>query len=282
MESSEIERLARLKDLLGGSQRLDLATHLVCALDDGKVDTVDEPFAIGIDANVLLNMGKGRAGADIVDYLGSRHQGPVIVPSQVLIEFWNNYMGGVEGLGGKLKKHFSALGDTLKELDPSYSDFSQRAEVLVRDFEERYGHVLQGRVAEELRTLFRTLCSSALFPQVDRPSLMEVAQARRTTRTPPGFKDSEFGDFFVWSEFLVGLDMAREFQMGFSHCVLVTDDGKSDWSTNGTPHPSLCAEMQAWADVPFTIWNLDRLKRHVEDWQKVESHDHEGEVTHDA
>lgn len=263
MSPREIDRLERLRRLLGGGEPLELVDHVLEALTDDRPGPPDSPFAIGIDANILLNMGKGRGGADVVDYLSQQHDGPLIVPHQVLLEFWNNYLGGVSGLGDSLRKDFESLQRTVAELDPAYAEFSQRSEDLLRDFQDRFGHVLEGRVAAELKTLFESLAGRALMPQVDRLSLMGVARARRTTRTPPGFKDDAFGDFYVWSEFLFGLDVARERGDSFTHAVLVTDERKSDWSTKGTPHPSLCAEVAAWAGVPFTIWPLDRLKDHV-------------------
>lgn len=257
------ERTERLRGLLSGSVRVPLVQQVLVALSDDRPEPGVTPFAIGIDANILLNMGKGRAGADVVDYLSQQHKGPLIVPHQAILEFWNNYLGGVSGLGDSLRQNFKSLSKTVEELDPAYVDFSSRANDLLGDFEDRFGHVLEGRVGMELTALFESLAERALVPHVDRLALVDAGRSRQMTRTPPGFKDDALGDFYVWSEFLLGLAIAREQGVEFDHAVMVSDERKADWSTKGTPHPSLCAEVEAWVGVPFMIWPLERLKEHV-------------------
>lgn len=263
--SSTSEELAELCRLLDHGRGLGHLDELLAALRDrtSHFDPSQRPFAIGLDANILLNLGKGRGGADVVDYLNERHEGPVILPAQVVLEFWNSHVGGVTTLADRLRKEFNALASTIGELDPHYQEFGRQANALLANFESRYGHVMQERVAAELVTLFEGLQARAIVPQLPRAALADTASLRARTKTPPGFKDTGDGDFFVWAEFLFGLAAASRIGSGFEHVVFVTDDRKSDWSTQGTAHPILCAEIRAWTGVGFETWTLQALQQHV-------------------
>ena len=88
-----------------------------------------------------------------------------------------------------------------------------------------------------------------------------MSSQRKTTRTPPGFKDEGDGDFFVWADFLLGLLSAANVPDAaiVQHVIFVTEDKKADWSLDGTAHPILTAEVKALTNASFEIWSLDKL-----------------------
>ncbi len=80
---------------------------------------------------------------------------------------------------------------------------------------------------------------------------------------PPGFKDEGDGDFFVWVELMNGLLIAVETEIQFDRVLFITDGVKKDWSTNGSPHPFLVAEIQTLVGVPFQVMSLKSLREAV-------------------
>ena len=87
---------------------------------------------------------------------------------------------------------------------------------------------------------------------------------RKRTRTPPGFKDDGDGDFFIWADFLTGLQLAQAKGSKFVRAILVTRDQKVDWSRAGIAHPILVAEMKALLGISFEIWSDERLNSEIE------------------
>lgn len=261
LESAQIESL---RALLDHAVELDHLGKLREALKSDQTSIEpDASIAIGLDANVLLNLGKGRKGADIVDYLSQRHEGPVIVPAQALLEFWNSQLGGIYGLADRLRTAFESLSEVVNELDPSYRQFADGANALMEDFQERYGHVLDEKIATQVITLLDGLQDRAIVPYVPRSEFADIAERRHDTKTPPGFKDKGHGDFFIWAEFLHGLQLARQDGAEFTRVVLVTDDKKPDWSTKGTSHPILRAEVGAFVNASFDTWGSASLDEYV-------------------
>jgi hypothetical protein len=99
----------------------------------------------------------------------------------------------------------------------------------------------------------------ALVPYAPRLRFREIAAQRKRTKTPPRFKDDGDGDFFIWVDFLNGLQQARAKSQEFDHVVLVSHDQKLDWSRAGIAHPILVAEVRSLFDVPFEIWTIQKL-----------------------
>ena len=152
------EHRAALAELLDGQTESTHLRYLNAALKSSKKDPAPDPgIAIGLDANVLLNLGKGRSGADVVDYLAQKHIGPIILPSQALIEFWNNQAGGIHALADGLRRQFDDLSDTIEQLDPEYAHFRDGSRQLLGEFQDRYGHVVEDRIATQLTTLLEVL-----------------------------------------------------------------------------------------------------------------------------
>jgi hypothetical protein len=123
--------------------------------------------------------------------------------------------------------------------------------------------VLDEKTATQVTTLLDGLRTSAIVPYIPRDQFAHIAEQRQATKTPPGFKDERHGDFFIWAEFLHGLQLARDGGAEFTRVVLVTDDRKPDWSTKGTSHPILRAEVAALVNASFDTWGSASLDEYV-------------------
>jgi hypothetical protein len=259
------QRMTRLISLLGWSEQIGAVSTLITAVRGSNVGTLSDTAAVCFDANVYLNLGKGSKASELIDYFRSRHKGPLIMPNQVLLELWNNYLSAVETFTDKVQRQLEDFNKTIEEIEPHYSALREGAVELVRGFREEYGHVFNERTQTDLIALLDMLADIAIPSQVDRALFSHLAIQRKRSKTPPGFKDDGDGDFYVWAELLNGLLIAKESKKSFDKVILVTDDVKKDWSTNGSPHPLLVAEVETLVGVPFQVMRLVELKAAVKD-----------------
>lgn len=129
------DNLCRLVAVLDGRVHLNTLRHLNLALGEPRRnDEPDDTLAIGLDANILLNLGKAESSADVVDYLAEQHSGPLILPHQALIEFWNNEVPAISGPSDRLRANFKALSNELKNLIPSTTTSACRQHVSWTNF----------------------------------------------------------------------------------------------------------------------------------------------------
>lgn len=257
---------AKLFRGLKWGQELDVLAAVISAVRGRSTGLKFSPqMAVCFDSNVFINMGKGAKGAELIDYFAQQHTAPLILPSQVLIELWNNQLTGVEAYVGKLSRQFEELNKTIAEIEPHYSTLKNGASALIGEFQSDYGHIIEQKNLTDLVGLLEMLSKKARYSQVSREMLLECAQQRKRTKTPPGFRDDGDGDFYVWAEFLSGLMTAQSEGLEFESALLVTDDVKKDWSTNGTPNPILAAEMQALVGVPFHVMKPADLKAGIKE-----------------
>ncbi|RYV49338.1 PIN-like domain-containing protein [Pengzhenrongella frigida] len=223
-----------------------------------------ELLALGLDANVLLKLGKMSRAEDVADYLGVKHRGPVIVPAQAIQEFWKNHLSLIRGTAESVKLKFDELARIVDGIDPVYASTLGAASIrLMGEFRSAHGDIMDGSALRRASALMDALSGSAIVPDIPRQLLFDIAEQRKKTKTPPGFKDEGHGDFFVWAEFLHGLLLARSGGRAFNRAIFVTDDVKKDWSTKGKPHPVLVAEVQALTSVPFETWTVGQFHSFV-------------------
>lgn len=247
----------RLISVLAREVAVPSVSHLISALkreEPARASFCD--WAIGFDSNVLLNLAKGRRATDVPDYLSGIHRGPLILPAQVVQEFWNNRLSAVSGLSDQVREKFLELERLVQQIDPSFRDFSDALAQVLDDFRAKFGHVLDDKTTREIVVMLDILGRQAVHAECPRAPLAEVASFRKRAKTPPGFKDDGDGDFLVWADFLLGLVIARDGGAEFPAVALVTDDVKKDWSTKGTTSPILQAEVEALLNVPFTTLTL--------------------------
>jgi len=136
---------------------------------------------------------------------------------------------------------------------------------LLDRFTRDYGHLLEEKTLKATLAVLQSLQKRALVPYVPRTRFTDIALQRKRTKTPPGFKDDKenFGDFFIWVDFLYGLLRAKQTNKTFTHAVMVTNDQKPDWSRKGVAHPVLTAEVDALVRCTFEVWSLDELHKAI-------------------
>ncbi|MDE1569148.1 PIN-like domain-containing protein [Aquabacter sp. P-9] len=218
---------------------------------------------IAFDANVLLRMSKHSRCDDIVDYLRAKFPGRIILPGQVIQEFWNNQFLGVESISAALQKKFKELSDTIGGFDDQFGEYATRFKDLMREFDEDYGYIFDDNTARKTKLFVDLLVEKARVPFVTRSLLSALADVRKRTRTPPGFKDGGDGDFFVWADLLLGLAVLKKEGVKYRRVTLVTLDKKIDWSRGGIPHPILTAEVHAISGAEFETITLENLARRL-------------------
>ena len=218
-----------------------------------------ENVAIGIDSSVFLKLANHRKSEDIVDYLGSKHHGPLIVPGQAIQEYWNNQYAAIPSIASGIKKKFDDLKKESDKLGPNFPLYAAEMGGLLSRFSSEFGYVYDSTTIRSSLSLLTLLNDKAALSYVPRMRFHKMALNRKRTKTPPGFKDDGDGDFFIWVDFLYGLLRAKELSQQFNHAVILTDDKKPDWSRASIAHPILTAEVQELVGVPFDVWTIDQF-----------------------
>ena len=218
---------------------------------------------IAFDANILLRISKHKKCDDIVDYLRTHFSGHLILPGQVVQEFWNNQFLGVDSISTALQKKFKEVSDTVGDIDDQFSDYASRFKALIDEFDEDYGYIFDENTARKTKLFVDLLIEKARVPFVKRSLIAASAEVRKRTKTPPGFKDGGDGDFFVWADLLLGLAELKKESVPYRRVTLVTLDKKIDWSRGGIPHPILSAEITAISGAEFETITLETLAKRL-------------------
>lgn len=252
----QVER--SLAKLLRRETELAALQHLIEAMDK-KISLDLTGAAIGFDANVFLTLATYKGGEEVIDYLAAKHEAPLILPGQVLQEFWNNQLNAVDTLYSGIKKKIDPLRKEVSKIDKADLQYLTQAEEALDKFGEQYEALYGASTRHAVTKWLSVLKSKSYVPFVSRYKFSNIARHREATKTPPGFKDDGDGDFYVWADFLYGLATAKAEKQHFSRSVLVTGDRKIDWVRNGVTHPILAAEASAFTGVPFEIWTTAEL-----------------------
>jgi PIN like domain len=244
--------------------RRDSPISALAHLRDGLVPVPADQFAfrdaiICIDTAGLINLSKHKSVATVLDYFQSRHPIKLMVSAQTVLEFWNSHISAFETISASLTKRIADLEREIEKIDGSMGIFRDEFKGLVARFNEEYGHLHDANSRAKLTALATQLPECAEVFEAPRIRFALYAAYRKATKTPPGFKDTGDGDFFVWVDNLFGLLTVKSRGAAFRSAVMVTDDKKSDWSKGGVAHPLLVAEVRSCVDVPFACWGVERL-----------------------
>ncbi len=255
--------LTRVWDVLNRDCPLDALGDLHRSLSPERQLRKVERLAVGFDTNAMYRVGRGRAGADVLDYLRTRHKSPIIVPGQTLQEVWNNQIVGVVPLAKALRTKLQEVEAETKKLDQRFGSLGLQAKSALTALLAEYAEVFDEQAEEDFRATVELLQVKAIVRYVPRLEFAALARVRNDTKTPPGFRDAGDGDFFVWADFLYGLAGCKANDV--DGAVLVTNDTKPDWSRNGVAHPVLTAEATAMLPKPFELWTISALNAYVKD-----------------
>lgn len=182
---------------------------LVNALSPAASVIPIEQTAIGLDATVFLRLSTHRRSVDIIDYLSSRHLAPLILPGQAIQEFWNNQLQVVYTIAASVRRKFNDLKEDVQKLDPAFGEYATQFGDLLDKFSTEYGHVYDEGTVRQTLAFLEMLRNRASLPYARRARFQDIAAHRKRTKTPPGFRDDGDGDFFIWVDFLTGLQHAQ-------------------------------------------------------------------------
>ncbi|WP_177282645.1 PIN-like domain-containing protein [Devosia enhydra] len=257
------ECVAQVCALLDRTTEIKALQSLSSALKFELIERDHAETVVAFDANVLLRMSKHSKCDDIVDYLRSQFSGQLILPGQVIQEFWNNQFLGVDSISSAVQKKFKDLSDTIGDFDERFGDYSERFRKLIGEFDDEYGYIFDDNTARKTKLFVDLLLEKARVPFVSRSLIAASAEVRKRTKTPPGFKDGGDGDFFVWADLLLGLAELKKDGVAYRRVTLVTLDKKIDWSRGGIPHPILSAEVHAISGAEFETITLESLAKRL-------------------
>lgn len=247
--SAELELLQELYNGLAKDRRPPLA--------------VESKLAFGFDTNAIFRLGLGPQGPNALDYLSERHEGPVIIPGQAIQEVWNNFLAGVEPKAKSVHKKLAELKSEMQSIGQELGPLGRVAKDAIQELIDSHGDWTDPAALAEFDGTLKTLLNVAEVAQVPRDEFYKLAQVRKETKTPPGFRDDarNFGDYFIWADFLYGL--AKADLSNVDAVVFVTNDQKQDWSRNNVPHPILVSEARAITGKEFRLWSLDNFRAHA-------------------
>jgi len=263
-----IEKLSELQSdlykVLDRSARFDPLAALIGAISPGeRIKFPIRGCAIAFDSNVFLRLSGHAKIADIIDFLSSEHDAPIVLPGQTIQEFWNNQLAAVDTMASGITKKFDQFKAEVVKLPPEVLEYSEKMNAVISEFNVEFGHVYEESSVRSTLSLLQTLKEKAIVSHVHRGIFQNMAVQRKRAKTPPGFKDEGDGDFFVWVDFLYGLLQAKASGAVFEKIVLVTQDRKSDWSRKGIPHPILTAEVNALLGMDFDLWTISDLHKAI-------------------
>lgn len=253
----------RVFSVLTRDRPVDVLGALIGALQPLQAQAKLSESAIILDANVFLRLASHKKGSGIIDYMRGEHSPPIILPGQTVQEFWNNQLVVVETMESIIRKDVEKLTKSINAIGQDFSGSVTQFEEALRVFAEDQSATYSSATVSATVSLLEMLRDKALVAFCNRQKFCPIAAERKQTKTPPGFKDTGDGDFFVWVEALCALGIARNRKMDFASVILVTNDKKEDWSRGGVPHPILAAELKALYAVPLEMWTLDKLAEAV-------------------
>jgi len=242
---------------------IDALGALIHAVKASPATATLATSAIIIDANAVLRIPGHNKSSDIIDYLRTVHEKPVVLPGQVIQEFWNNQVSAVGTIykniktkSGELDKEVAkAIGVGVAGLDG--------ISIAVDEFKKDNEHLFDAQIIQKTTIFLEQLKLTAIVPYAPRSGLNEIALHRKMAKTPPGFKDDGDGDFLVWVDALWGLSNAKANGKEFDSVILLSNDKKPDWCRGHIAHPVLYAEMRALLNVHFEVWNLDYFAKAI-------------------
>lgn len=265
LDSGDEAPIEKVCAVLNRKTELSALASLTAAIQFSLPNAALDKTVIAFDANVILRLSGHPKSADILDYLRTNFPGRLILPGQVIQEFWNNQFVAVATKSVEIKRKFAELSALLEGLDSRFEAFSGRFNEVVDDFSESFGYIFDDKTIGKTKLVLELLREKASVPFVPRTLLGDTALARKRTKTPPGFKDDLDGDFYVWSDLLLGLANLMAEGVGIDRVILVTLDKKIDWSRDGVPHPILSAEILAICGAAFETLTIDLLAKRLLD-----------------
>ena len=258
-----IPEFHRIVEILERRLEIEALPALIYAVKASGATADLNSSAIVIDANAILRIPGHRKSSDIIDYLAGVHPGPVVLPGQVVQEFWNNQLNAVNTIYKTITAKANDLSREVSKAGDVGVVSAERIGSAIDDFKRDNEHLFDPDLVQKTASFLERLQNTAVVPHAPRKGLYDIALQRKLSKTPPGFKDDGDGDFLVWVDALWGLSRSRSDGAEFSNVILLTNDKKIDWCRGSTAHPILYAEMKALLSVHFEVWTLDHFAQAI-------------------
>lgn len=219
--------------------------------------------AFAIDSGALLRMARDTKNYDVIDFLLTLDT-PTVLPGQTLQEFWNNRLEYIHTIGSEFSKRFNPFHEYIRKSAGKFGTLEDDLNSWLNKIEEEFLHRYDDQTARSVTKLLSLLEGSILCDFAPREVLAHIAEQRKKTKTPPGFRDSadNYGDFYVWADTLYSLQIytIAKGVVDFDQLILVSNDEKLDWVSQEIPHPALTSEVGSLFRVPFQVWTYEKLK----------------------
>ena len=263
-DSSMLNRdVAKILTVLEREVEIPALESLILAIKRESLDVDVGKAAIALDANAILRIPGHSKSADLIDYLSSAHSGLLLVPGQVIQEFWNNQLSAVDTVAKGLQKAFENFKREVGKVPEAQANSVLEIDQSLKKFYDDNEALFHPETVKRTLAFLEAIAPRALVPFAPRAALQGLAERRKRDKTPPGFKDPGDGDFFVWCDLLYGILKASQSTEKVSNLILVTNDEKIDWCREGSAHPLLYAEVKALVGAHFEIWTLDKFARAI-------------------
>lgn len=249
--------------VLNRDASIDALPSLVYAIKGGPHSASLSSSAIIIDANAVLRIPSHSKSSDIIDYITGIHEGPVLLPGQVVQEFWNNQASVATTIYHKIQNKHNDLAKEIDKAKDAGITASEAVSSAVAAFREENEHVFDAEIITKTSQFLERLVKKVIVPYAPRSGIDGVAAHRKRAKTPPGFKDDGDGDFLVWVDALFGLRKEKRRGANFSDVILLSNDKKIDWCRGNVAHPILHAEMKTILGAHFEVWTLDYFATRV-------------------
>lgn len=248
----------RILGVLGRSNSVNPLNAFDSILVQGQRPINDiSNVAIGFDANSILRLATHKKMDDILDIIQVKKL-LCIVPEQALQEFWNNELAVADSVNRKIKTKVDEIKKYLSESGVYEAQEIKNIENELIKLEANHGYLMDPKYREKTKNVFEFFSIAATVVTTPRDKLIEIANLRKKTKTPPGFKDDGYGDFFCWVDLIFALMINRK-KYNFENVLWVTSDKKMDWSRESIPHPILSAEMKTLVGANLYTCDLDKL-----------------------
>ncbi len=261
--TSGLEKILRV---LNRDLSIEALPSLVSAVKNSPRSATLASSAIIVDANAILRIPSHQKSADLIDYITAIHTGPVVVPGQVVQEFWNNQASVATTIYNKIQQKHLDLNKEVEKAKGAGLTATNDISTAVAAFREDNEHIFDPELVTKTAQFLEKLTNKVLVPYAPRTGLDTIAAYRKLSKTPPGFKDDGDGDFLVWVDALFGLFRERLKGRNFSSVILLSNDKKIDWCRGHVAHPILHAEMKAILTAHFEVWTLDNFAEKIQEF----------------
>lgn len=217
---------------------------------------------LGLDTNILKLLQLDRLLVGSLLDAAKSDRVNLIIPSQCALEYWNNFATfNQESLRGPMQN-----AKKLSEFAES-PEVQESAKQILSHLSEMVSNTPASPEAFLDRSIgvIESLAQVSYVSFVDRLRFRPLAEARFMTKMPPGFQDSSkaspYGDFYVWSDFLIGaLCVLDTVHWEEATLLFLTNDKKSDWRSGSIAHPFLTTEAASVTGCHLQLGDIDMLK----------------------